>query len=414
MLIQFDPKKLTFRKVKFKRVTTALGGSINILDEDYFAKTGREIFHRYECPLAVARLFVLKHGLSKFMYPAEGAITVYDQRIVALELAPKAQNNQRIVEGLHGDREWITQSEINWMEIIHPDMNENKWYFDGVYAYKFPKDDHKKLINDSDTLSSDGKFRNIRCEALNLTRLAAGSEAWAPKKKRKRESSVDDLPQIEKRSCLGFIVDSDRFVISPPIWKDLQGVHDRRIKGKDIDESEDGVFDTSAVFNTLDDKLFVNLQFALAAGKEIAQAFGYDSIAPLQLPKMMIQLKTVNLPRVVKEIKNTHDIGMKFTHGLAWLLGLQYRATTIERLGAIRRMLKYLTTKGIYRRASLENQNVRHATTHTETVPVISFGQAVMNVDNMKGDEWKEIIQQIAHKRRSIDALSFDGVEEVV
>jgi len=410
MLITFDPSKITFQKVKFKRITAALGGYVSVLDEDDFAKTGKETFHKHDCPVAVARAFTAKQGSGQFMRPTEGCITFYDGRVVALELASRTFKNERMTMGLNGEmREWLTQSEANFRTKRLPEMDNGSWYFDGVYAYAFNNTDLVQVVKDAPLLSSDGRFRDVRCQAFNLTKLSAGGEALSEKHKQK---SIDDMLAIEERSCLGFVFD-DKFVISPPIWKELQGLHSRKTDGKDIDESEGGVFDTTASLSSMDNQLFVNLQFALAAGKEIAEAFGYAAIAPLQYPKLMIQLKTVNLPNVVKEVKATHDIGMQFTHGLAWLLGLLYRADNIKQMNAIRRMLKYLTSKGVYRKASLETENIRKEESKgVELPPLFSFDDALLNIDTMPTAEWKEAIGVLTRGKGSRSATELLGLND--
>ena len=412
MLIKFNPSLMTFKKVKFKRITTALGGYVSVLDEDNFAKTGKESFHKFDCPVAVGRSFTAKHGNGHFLRPTEGCITFYDGRVVALEIAPFAQQNERMTQGLFGIREWISQSETNFTTVRRPDMDEGHWYFDGVYIYTFMQHDLNKVIADADVMSNDGNFRDVRCNALNLTHISAGSDSMSKKQKQK---SAESALVIEERSCLGFII-GDKFVISPPIWKELQGMSDRKTKGKDIDESEDGIFDTAVSLSTMDEKLFVNLQFALAAGKEISQAFGYNAIAPLQFPRLMIELKTVNLPNIPKEVKTTHGIGMSFTHGLAWLLGLLYRAEKVEQLNAVRRMLKYLTTKGVYRKSVVAESGIKCAEAPAELPPMLSFDEALMNLETMPTNEFKkalDILTGSARAKSGIDVLSLDSMDMV-
>lgn len=418
MLIKFDPELVTFQKVKVKRVTTALGGSVTVLDEAHFARTGKEIFHKIDCPVAVARAFGMKHGMSAFLKPAETCLSFYDGRIISIELAPAHLKNERFTQGLFEDsREWLSQSEANFRVHIRKQLAEGVWYFDGLYVYKFAKDNLLEAVADSKPLIADGSFRDVRCTAVNLSRLYAGSESLSEKQKQK---SAEDALAIEERSCLGFAL-GEISVVSPPIWKDLSNVHDRKMKGRDIDTTEDGVFDSAATLSTMDDKLFVNLQFALTAGKEISQAFGYDKIAPLQFPKLMIQLRTVNLPAMVKEIKATHNIGMKFTHALAWLLGLLHTATGVDQMNAIRRMLKYLTTKGVYRAASMDEKNVRHeAVITTEAPPMMSFDDAILNLKTLPPSELKGALEILTGNARAkataaqADMLSLDGIETMV
>ena len=290
MLIPFNPSKMKFQRVKFKGATTAMGGSIRVLDEPYFAKTGKEKAHKIDAPMAVVRAFLIKYHYPKFLHPMEGAITYYNDRVVALEIAPKFVENKRETDGLWGKKEWTIQAETNWNMIAQPGMKEGKWFFDGVFAYTFEKD-LKDMIAEAHKLSQDGKFREIRCKALNLTRLA-GASTEAKKRRAKANGEDENVALgIEERSCMAFLANDAIHVVTPPIWKQLGAGMSSR--GGNIADKEDGVFEASAALDALNEKVFVNLSFALSAGKEIAEAFGYDQIAALQLPKLMIQLKKV-------------------------------------------------------------------------------------------------------------------------
>lgn len=407
MLIPFDPNKMKFERVKFKGATTALGGSIRVLDEPHLAKTGKERAHKLDAPMAVVRAFLIKYNYPKFLHPMEGAITYYNDRVVALEIAPKFMENKRETEGLWGKKEWTIQAQTNWDLIAQPGMAEGKWFFDGVYAYTF-EHDLVTMIKEAHVLSQDGKFREIRCKALNLTRLAGASESG--KKRRAKAAGVEDEPTslgIEERSCMAFLANNEVHVVTPPIWKQLgAGLSSR---GGEIASKEDGVFESSAALDALNDKVFINLSFALSAGKEIAEGFGYDQIAPLQLPKLMVQLKTVNLPRVVKEIKATHDIGLQFTHGLAWLLGLLHRARNEEQVAVCRRMLKYLTTKGIYLRSRLKATNIVHNEHLGTDIQLMSPAAALQGFNGMTKEQFEIIMKSAAMKGRTIDILSKEG-----
>jgi len=406
MYIKFDPTKVTFQRVKFRGATTALGGSVRVLDEKEFTKSGKEVFHRIATPMAIVRAFLIKNHQPKFIQPTEGAIIYYGTRVIGLELAPKYLENKRQTEGLFGLKDWTISAEVNFQQLIQPGMREGRWFFDGIYAYTFTNPDMEDAVRAAPNLSTDRKFREMRCRALNLTKLSSSGITMGLA----RSDATDPLV-IEERSCLAYVGGSGVFVVTPPIWKQLGSVGGQaKQKGKDIDETEGGIFDTSAAFDGLNDKVFVNLAFALSAAKELAEVFGYDAIAPLQLPKLMIQMKTVNLPRVVKEIKTTHDIGMQFTHGLAWLLGLLNRASNEEQVNAVRRMLKYLTTKGIYVRARLKASAI-HKDEHINNgeVPLLSAAQALKEFNGMSKEQWNIIMKAAALKGKVVDILSLEG-----
>jgi hypothetical protein len=151
---------------------------------------------------------------------------------------------------------------------------------------------------------------------------------------------------LEERSSLAFVSNAGDIVVSPPIWKKLEDVGGTQLVKAGV-VSEDGA--VMGNFDSIDDNLGVNLSFALKAGQEIGQAFGYEHVEPLQLSKLMIELSTVNLPNVSNEIKASYAIDMKFTHAIAWLLGMLRRADTLKTTLIVRSLLKYLTKRGMFR-----------------------------------------------------------------
>jgi hypothetical protein len=153
----------------------------------------------------------------------------------------------------------------------------------------------------------------------------------------------------------------------------------------------------------------VSLNFALAAGVELSEVFGYESIQPLQLPKLMVQLKTVNLPKLPKEIKATFNIGMTFTQTFAWLLGFAKQADTLAQEEAVRRLLKYLTSKGIYRKDSLKNDKIYQGGVVTE-VPMLTLDQAKAQAETSEmkqliDDRWlNKLRSKFANRSEFIDS----------
>lgn len=412
MLVKFDPKLIRVERVKFKQVSMALGGSIRYLDEAHFKKTGREKYRRLFCPMAVARNFNVRYMTPRFVQPTEGAITFYEDRVVALELQPKDFKGQRIVDGAFGKREWLTASETALDAILElaSDMKQGKWFFDGTYAYSFASDDLEAIVNSAHRMTRDGMFREVRCKAFNLTRLSNSSRihlvsvAGVTKTRRGKQKGGMEATTLEERSCLALVLNR-KHVISAPIWKQLGERMDA--KGGEHEEKEDGVFEASRGLEQIDQTVFVNLSFALACARDISEHFGYASVAPLQLPRLMIQLKTVNLPNVDKTIKSTHDIGLSFIHGLAWLLGLLSRSKNLDQADSVRRHLKYLTTKGIYRRSKLEEKNIKQEARVEDKVPMISHADALANFDKITREQWAAIVRAPGLKGKVVDVFDF-------
>lgn len=328
MLLAFDPSKVRFQNVKIKRVSAALGGSINILDEAHFDKTGKEKFNKIDIPLSLARMFKVKYKITQFMVPHEGVIMWYDDKVVTIE---KAIENARIQKSFDGvDRKWVSNTEHHYGQMFDKHFKNplTDWFFDGLYIYNFHNQDLKGLVKRSAHLDEHGAFRSVEVQAIHLTYLNFKPAAE------------------ETRSCVAAVISDDVFSISAPIWKQFNK-KSRAVKTTD-DDDVDGKTSLISAFKGIDSQVAVNLNFALNAAKLLAEQFGYESIQPLQLPTMMVQLKTVNLPRLPKEVKSTTDIGLKFTHGLSWLLGLQYNAKTPEQYHTVRQMIKYLMTKGYF------------------------------------------------------------------
>ena len=352
MFFAFDPTKVRFERVKIKHVTTALGGSVSVLNEDHFLKTGKERFHKIPIPLSVARTFKVKYKISQFLIPHEGLLMWYDDKIITIE---KAVENNRTVRSFEGKTIiWTSNTEQNYRNIYHS-LTQSQWYFDGLYVYRFEKG-IRQSINEGVFLDENKLFRAIKVQAYNLSYLNFTT------------------PKIENRNCIAVAIDKNTFSISPPIWKTL----DANVDLVNDDDSEDNEKQSIiSSFKQIDQKVAVNINFALHAAKQLAEHFGYQSIQPLQLPQLMVMLNTVNLQQLPKEVKQFTDIGLPFTHGLMWLLGLLRNATTLQQFYTIRQLIKYLTTKGFYWK-----KNVRNTTTNNinneNTLPLFRINNGML------------------------------------
>lgn len=345
-MIRFDVDKLTVERVQMKSITTALGGAISIIDDEGSDIAGKEVLKRVPMPMSVGRLFIKDHG-SKFIVPIKCAVTFYDGHAVAIE--PHVGEKDHTGE----QGAWRSRSEINVEEHIPHMTRSGDWYVDGTFIYRFNDNEH---IN----MSSDGKFRSIPVDAINMTR-------------------IHNVVEVAERSCLAFYADSEHFAVSPPIWKSLMSVGTRQLD-KSSDDSDD-VEGTKEVemgqFDRIDQFLSVNLGFALKAAKELIDVFGYDSIEPLNLADLMIQLRTVNLPNMPRELKRSYDTGMRFTHAVAWLLGLLNRTETLESYKVLRSLLKYLTTKGVYRKTAFAEGAIFRENMSLDNVKLMTIEEAL-------------------------------------
>jgi hypothetical protein len=350
-MIKFDHTKLSVDIILLKTVTTSLGGSITFVDEKK-SKDKKEVYQRMVVPMAVARAFILKtKKVTRYLKPVLTAVVKYGNLVISLERHPLANLGKLFEEGLDGKpRRWIPASQRNIHETIIPavETSDRQWYFDGRYMYALQSNDIDRAISTGQYMTSDGRFRKVVATTIDLSNLSV-TEALVP----------------SERSCLAFVPTRGGGAVSPPIWKNLADVGASRAKAAkpdEDDEDDDAMVDNTAVptftFDTIDATTSVNLNFTLKAGQEIGRTFGYEHVEPLDLPRLMVELHTVNLPNVPLQIKQTYAVGIKFTHALAWLLGMSRQANTLETYLMMRSLMKYLTKRGIFQNNTFDSARI--------------------------------------------------------
>jgi hypothetical protein len=356
-MIAFDTALVTFDIVRLKTITTALGGSMSVIDES-LSTDKKEVLKRIELPLAVARDFIQRHGkITRYLKPVYIGIARYGNLVISLERHPLSTFGELESESIDGTmRRWEPDMVTHFEQISKAiELSANKWYFDGRYAYAFAQECLTETLNQGQKLTDDGQFRKIPTQTFDLNILFS-------------KNSLN----ISERSCLGFVASRGAFGISPPIWKNLDDVGATQLTRAN---SSGMVDDDSGLaigkFDTINDTTSVNLNFALKAASEVGKVFGYEAVEPLQLSRLMIELCTVNLPNLPKEIKASYCIGMKFTHAIAWLMGLLRRSDTLETIIMVRSLLKYLTKRGIFRTNMFNSTAVFRAGKTVQDVAVI-------------------------------------------
>jgi hypothetical protein len=378
-MIKFEVDKLTVDIVSLKSCTTALNGSIRVIDEEMTKINGKEIYKKIDVPMAIIRAFQVRHKTSNYLKPVVTAVVSYNGHPVALERHPLGTLGTQFSEGLVGEREWTPDCLNNIMRFIEPlCMNSDDWYFDGKYIYHYP---HaiEDCIKGGEYLTKNGMFRAVEVSAIQL-------------------SNLDDRTKLEpmERTCLAFVSSTGQFAVTPPIWKNLSGVGSSALGRSEAEDAE-----LKYQFDAVDEHLAVNLAFALKAGKQIGELFGHEEIDPLKLPDLMIELQTVNLPSIAKSVKQTYDIGMKFSHAMAWLIGMSNRIDTLDSYMVIRSLLKYLTTKGIFRKNMFNTKSVFRIGHDLESIPHMSTEDALESASNLSVDELINRIRSKAVTRRN-------------
>lgn len=303
MLIPFDPDLVTFQHIKLVSITSAAGGSFRYRDEE--TDDGQTI--REDISVGVARKFVKNHG-GAFMAGYESCVLRYENRACAIELA---NQNSREVDTLDGLQEWTSHHEQIWNAVCDIIVDSHKrWYFDGRYVYSFSQDDLLAVVKSSPFCSPTGQFRSVAVTCFDLCKL-----------------------EIEPvtRFCVAFYENDIATAISPPVWRNVQTTDDDSM---------------GMLYATIDHDRHVNVTFALYASQVLAAAFGEHVIEPLGLPELMLDFRTVNLPKLTKTVKHMKQIRLSYTHAMAWLIGLTTRCTSLYQLEAIKACLVHLTKFG--------------------------------------------------------------------
>lgn len=286
--------------------------------------------------------------VTRYLKPCYTAIVSYQGHVVAMERHPLGSMGA-LSEEIDGvTRHWTPRVTRNFKQLVKPlvERGDRQWFFDGRYVFSFTGGFNQLQVAESGVhLTKDGKFRKVMAQAIDLQSLG-----------------IEEKLMPVERSCLAFVSSRNLAAISPPIWKDLSDVGTMQLKRANSTTDDDDLGDDEDIsredktamapafnFDAVNESLCVNLNFALKAGVEIGRTFGYEYVEPLQLPRMMTELHTVNLPNVPKQIKATYDVQLDFLSTLAWLLGLSRRANTLETYVMMRSLMKYLTTKGIFR-----------------------------------------------------------------
>ncbi len=371
-MIVFNPDLLTTEHLYLKSCTTALGGSVTIVDTKMSSRN-TETFKRIIIPLAIARAFNKKHGVSRYIIPVLCAITKYDGHVVTIERHPSGITTQPTT--------WISDTETSINNELLPQITVGTWFTDGMFVYSF-NSTPEGVIN----MSADGKFKSVPVNAFKFADL----------------SNVDASLETHPRTCLSFMASDGTQTISPPIWKQLTTVGERQMTEVEDTTEDDNSSNTQIYqFDRIDDLLAVNLGFALKAATELCVLFGYDATEPLALNELMIELRTVNLPKISPHIKRTYDTGMKFTHAVAWLIGLNNKVNTLDSYKILRSLLKYLTTKGVYYKKALSPNAIFKKDMQSVPIPLLTTKTA-LNVGTVSGSFSNPLLTHTANTNNTV------------
>jgi hypothetical protein len=361
-MIKFDINKLEIRHVYVRSVTQALGGSITIVDQQ------TDVATRLPVPYAVARRFIKEHKTQHYIVPVLSAIMVYGDIVVAVERHHLGNLGVERQEGLFGEKVWCPVMERT-LDKVRAELEQDGWLVDGSYIYRVQPE---TMLNYK-SLSADGKFLSVGVDAYRFSDFQLMS------------SVVNDSSKKLERHCLKFVAGDGTQVISPPIWSNIKTVvgkqeaikqeQDDDVNTEDANDNNDNnavVIQGENPFDSINEKLLVNVNFALKAARDLSDHFGYQVVESLRLEDLMIKMKTVNLPTLETHVKKTCEIGMSYTHSVAWLMGFVYKAETLEQLISVRALLKYMSRTGSYQRRKLKHSAIFKEQFGVNNIPLIN------------------------------------------
>lgn len=413
-MIPFIYSKVRFKSIRIKKVSGVQEGRVTYLDP-VRSVNGKEVFSNEKVPGHVSNAFGRGGKLTKktangelkektqimraFLKPVVGSIGYYDGLPITLERHPL---------GNLGDADeatWTSYAQDAMEAVIKPLTKTGKWYIDGSYIYRLDDENPETWQR----VTKDGRFRQVNTTAIRILDLSRRGD---------KIKKADEL--LHQRVCIAYVSSSGKYVVSPPIWKDLgtigKRIKETQISDVDVEDDRSVMSLRTAVETDLLDNInahvCVNLSFVLKAGKSLANVFGYDAIEPLNLPELMLKLKTVNLPNVHHAVKSTYNSGVPFLHMTAWLLGLLGHTNTLPAYLTVRGLLKYLSGKGLYFQEGLSDIHIFKKGYDVTNVPLKTIEEAKVIpttvAQALTDDDILDSITDVDYQERMEDHMVLD------
>lgn len=364
MLLKANLDEFQIKYVFLKSMSLSVNASYAYLSESIDG-----MYKKTPVSFATARRFRQIHKVTEFIVPTRVSALVWRGQVIALDRLIRAQQDPTVVPTP------VCDISMYFGRIkIMVEGSQRQWYFDGTYIYKFLNridniEDAKESQHshaDSNSVdeavrygqltSSCGNFRAIPVMSINLSKLSF-------------------LFDQGVRYCLAYVASNRDYGISAPIWKSLGDSGLKTTKKVDSDESTDTEFTSLRDISGCDEYHAVSLMYIMTVAKGVATEYGYRSIEPIGLPRLMIKYNTVNLMALPGAVLKTTPIEhMPPSQVFAWLLGLQARSTNFEQMATIRRLLKYLASRGMIRKDSSDVSSVLKINIpSTKDIPLIKL-----------------------------------------
>ncbi len=267
-------------------------------------------------PVSIARRMKQKlNNVTRFSVEFPCCIAFLDGKIVAMDVP-----QQRAYIDWKDTKAWVSPIEKN-MNVLK--RLQGDWMFDGQYAYQ-----HSEPLQHAVGTS----FGHQPMSTYNLYKM-------------------DLEVTLEAVSLAGLAYshpNQNKWTVTCPVTRSstsflqLTGDVERWSYG---DQHAD-VEDIAEQLDKIDRTMFVNLKFVNYTARRVSDLFGFEAAEPLGLPLIMSQHRTMNLTTLSQSVQQSSPAPFSFTTGLAWVIGLFDRVTTLEQLAEVKAIMKMLLTKG--------------------------------------------------------------------
>ena len=300
-MIKFDPELLTVDTLHVVKVVGGVNSSIHHINED-------DELEKIPVSFSIVNTFKKAMKASTFLQPVVCSFINYDGIGIALDNHEgRTTVNNSIITVLQRIKEWEAGHYI---------------YFDGVSAYGVPKgildepDVHHPAKSSS---SADGSMYNIDVKQIELRGLPI----------------IQDAEEFSGISLVYRPPGTEIVVVGPPVTK-----YETEFDHQQADK-------------------YVNLTFALSSLKSFSQLWGDGVVEFINLPALMLQLGTVNLPSLPTPVKHTTSCGMSFNEAVIWMMGFIHRSDNMTQMLIIRRQMRYLLIgKGLTRKSAMNSKDL--------------------------------------------------------
>lgn len=309
-MIKFNKSLLEIKHVRPISFTSALGGSCRLVE----LVDGVEKEVRYDMPFAVARKLVGRYG-QRMAVPLDAIGIFYNQKLICIDSFVTFKSD-RVPGTPIEDTVFIADIRAALEEMD----DKFEWCFDGRLVFRLMETDPTKMK----LLTSDGLLRSTEAACIDLCGIRGSSSTT--------KDDEDDGDVVGVRECVvAYDAETNTMYPSSPIWANIMSL-------RSVKNEEEG----SVLFDNIDQKYHLSMDFILATAEVIGYHFGYAHLRPLRIPELMVSLGTINLAKVDKSTRRRFISPFSIIEAITFLLGYLNKTNDLVVYEKIRQLLKHV------------------------------------------------------------------------